>query len=173
VDAKKKENVGNFKNGGKEYSPKRNPEKVNVYDFIDKELGKVTPYGVLDITRNEGWVSVGISSDTAAFAVQSIKRWWEDMDSEVYPDAKELLITADGGGSNGSRVRLWKKELQKFSNDTGLSINVSHFPPGSSKWNKIEHRLFSFISKNWRGRPLKTIMTIVNLIANTTRAGLL
>ena len=173
VDTKKKELVGNFKNGGKEYCPKGCPLEVNAYDFQDKELGKAIPYGVFDITENQGWVNVGISHDTAEFAVESIRRWWKEMGSVVYPQATELLITADGGGSNGSRVKLWKTELQKLSNETGLDICVCHFPPGTSKWNKIEHRLFSHISQNWRGRPLTSTETVINLIATTkTKSGL-
>lgn len=173
VDTKKKELVGNFKNSGKEYSPKGEPEEVEVHDFPDKDLGKVAPYGVYDVTQNLGWVNVGISSDTAAFAVNSIRQWWELMGKECYPDAKQLLITADAGGSNGYRVKLWKVELQKLANDIGLSISVSHLPPGTSKWNKIEHRLFSHITQNWRGRPLISRVVVVNLIAATkTRKGL-
>jgi len=173
VDAKKKEAVGNFKNGGKELRPKKDPLKVNVYDFVDKELGKVNPYGVYDSTNNEGWVNVGIDHDTASFAVESIRRWWYMMGCISYPDAKKILITADGGGSNGHRVRLWKTELQKLADETGLEISVCHFPPGTSKWNKIEHRLFSYISINWRGKPLTSYEVIVNLIAGTTtRKGL-
>jgi hypothetical protein len=173
VDTKKKELVGDFKNGGREYRPKGEPEKVRVHDFAIKELGKAAPYGVYDITRNEAWVSVGVDHDTAAFAVQSISSWWNTMGRSAYPEAKELYITADGGGSNGSRVRLWKTELQRMANETGLAITVSHLPPGTSKWNKIEHRLFSFITQNWRGRPLVSYETIVNLIASThTAAGL-
>lgn len=168
VDTKKKELVGNFKNSGKELRPKGDPEKVNVHDFEIKELGKVAPYGVYDQTRNTGWVNVGTDHDTAAFAVESIRQWWHTMGKAEYQSAKELLITADGGGSNGSRVRLWKTELQKFVNEIGLTITVSHFPPGTSKWNKIEHRLFSYISRNWRGKPLVSHEVIVNLIASTT-----
>jgi hypothetical protein len=168
VDAKKKELVGDFKNNGREYRPKGQPEEVRVYDFIDKELGRVTPYGVYDVTNNEGWVNVGIDHDTAAFAVEAIRTWWSQMGKSRYPAATELYITADGGGSNGSRNRLWKKELQKLSDETGLAIHVSHFPPGTSKWNKIEHRMFSFISMNWRGKPLLTYEVIVNLIAATS-----
>jgi Rhodopirellula transposase DDE domain len=159
VDTKKK---------GKELRPKGNPEKVKVHDFEIKELGKVAPYGVYDQTRNAGWVNVGTDHDTAAFAVESIRQWWYTMGKTDYQSANELLITADGGGSNGSRVRLWKTELQKFVNETGLTITVSHFPPGTSKWNKIEHRLFSYISRNWRGKPLVSHEVIVNLIASTT-----
>jgi len=173
VDAKKKELVGNFKNQGREWRPKGSPEEVLVYDFESLGKGKVTPYGVYDLSQNKGWVSVGMDKDTAAFAVESIRRWWKTMGKTVYPRAKRLLITADSGGSNGSRVRLWKVELQNLSNETGLSISVCHFPPGTSKWNKIEHRLFSFISQNWRGKPLISHEVIVNLIsATTTKTGL-
>lgn len=173
VDTKKKERVGDFKNGGRELRPKGNPEKVRVYDFEIPELGKVAPYGVYDQTLNAGWVNVGTDHDTATFAVESIRKWWFTMGQEAYPNADRLLITADGGGSNGARVRLWKIELQKFANETGLVISVSHFPPGTSKWNKIEHRLFSYISQNWRGKPLVSHEVIVNLIASTTtRKGL-
>lgn len=168
VDTKKKELVGNFKNNGAEYRPENQPIKVNDHDFPDPELGKAAPYGVYDIGRNEGFVNVGLSADTGAFAVNSIRNWWISMGKERYPDATKLMITADGGGSNGRRNRLWKVSLQELANETGLSIYVSHFPPGTSKWNKIEHRLFSQISKNWRGRPLETIQIIVNLIASTT-----
>lgn len=172
VDAKKKELVGDFKNNGKEYRPQGDPEKVRVYDFIikDEDHGRVTPYGVYDLSNNTGWVNLGTDSDTSAFAVESIRRWYYTMGQQAYPDAKELLITADGGGSNGSRVKLWKVELQKLANETGLSITVCHFPPGTSKWNKIEHRLFSYISLNWRGRPLVSHEVIVNLIGSTTTA---
>lgn len=173
VDTKKKELVGQYKNGGKEIRPKGEPEQVKVYDFVDKELGRVNPYGVYDITNNLGWVSVGTDHDTASFAVSTIRRWWFGMGKALYPDARELLITADGGGSNGSRVRLWKVELQKLADELGIPIRVSHFPPGTSKWNKIEHRLFSYISMNWRGKPLVSHETVVNLIAaTTTRKGL-
>ncbi len=173
VDTKKKERVGDFKNGGRELRPKGNPEKVRVYDFEIPELGKVAPYGIYDQTRNAGWVNVGTDHDTATFAVESIRKWWNTMGREAYPMACRLLITADGGGSNGARVRLWKTELQKFANETGLMISVCHFPPGTSKWNKIEHRLFSYISQNWRGKPLVSHEVIVNLIASTTtRTGL-
>jgi hypothetical protein len=168
VDTKKKESVGEYKNNGKEWRPKGEPELVKVYDFVDKKLGKVNPYGIYDQTANVGWVSVGVDHDTAEFAVESIRRWWNKMGSIRYPNATELLITADGGGSNGSRVRLWKIALQKFADETGLHITVSHFPPGTSKWNKIEHRMFSHISMNWRGKPLTSHEVIVNLIANTT-----
>jgi transposase len=173
VDAKKKELVGNFKNQGREWRPKGSPEEVLVYDFKSLGKGKITPYGVYDLSQNKGWVSVGVDKDTAAFAVESIRRWWKTMGHTVYPRAKRLLITADSGGSNGSRVRLWKIELQNLSNETGLSISVCHFPPGTSKWNKIEHRLFSFISQNWRGKPLISHEVVVNLIsATTTKTGL-
>jgi hypothetical protein len=173
VDAKKRELVGNFRNGGREWRPEGSPEEVNVYDFIDKELGRATPYGVYDLSQNAAWVSVGIDHNTAAFAVASVGRWWEQMGHPTYPEATRLLINADGGGSNGSRVRLWKAELQKLADDTGLEITVCHFPPGTSKWNKIEHRLFSYISQNWCGRPLITHEVIVSLIgATTTHTGL-
>lgn len=173
VDTKKKEKVGDFKNGGQEWHPQGNPEKVRVYDFIDKELGKVAPYGVYDLTKNNGWVSVGINHDTAAFAVTTIRQWWRKMGSPVYSTPSDLLITADSGGSNSSRNRLWKVELQKMANRTGLTITVCHFPPGTSKWNKIEHRMFSFITQNWRGKPLLDRATIVNLIGSTkTKEGL-
>ena len=173
VDTKKKELVGDFKNGGREWHPKGEPERVQVHDFIDPELGKAIPYGVYDIGRDEGWVSVGIDHDTADFAVSSITQWWKTMGSKVYPDATRVLITADSGGSNSSRSRLWKLGLQDFADVTGLDVTVCHFPPGTSKWNKIEHRLFSHISMNWRGRPLLSQETVVNLIAATrTRSGL-
>ncbi len=173
VDTKKKELVGQFKNGGKEWRPQGDPEQVNVYDFVDKELGRANPYGVYDLANNAGWVSVGTDHDTASFAVATIRRWWMVMGKPLYPDVKELIITADGGGSNGSRVRLWKLELQQLSDELGIPIRVSHFPPGTSKWNKIEHRLFSHISMNWRGQPLVSHEVIVNLIAaTTTRKGL-
>ena len=167
VDAKKKELVGDFKNGGRELRPKGDPEQVRVYDFVDKELGRVTPYGIYDLAENTGWVNVGIDHDTAAFAVESIRRWWQGMGQAHYPQAKGLLINADGGGSNGSRVRLWKQELQKFADQTGLAITVGHLPPGTSKWNKIEHRLFSFITQDWRGKPLLSHAVIVSLIGGT------
>ena len=173
VDAKKKELVGNFKNNGGEYHPAGQPDEVNVYDFIDPILGRATPYGVYDVTANEGYVSVGTSHDTAKFAVETIEKWWLAMGRERYPDAHSLFITADGGGSNGSRNRLWKRELQNFSDRFGMNVFVSHFPPGTSKWNKIEHRMFSAISMNWRGRPLVSLEVIVSLIAaTTTRSGL-
>lgn len=168
VDAKKKELVGNFKNAGKEWHPKGSPEQVNVYDFLSMAEGRATPYGVYDIARDEGWVNVGTDKDTSVFAVESIRRWWNTMGRENYPEASQLVITADGGGSNGSRVRLWKTQLQDFCNEIQIPVAVSHFPPGTSKWNKIEHRLFSFISMNWRGKPLTSFETIVNLIASTT-----
>ena len=168
VDTKKKELVGDFKNGGQEWRPKRDPEKVRVHDFVIAGLGRAAPYGVYDLAYNTGWVSVGVDHDTASFAVETIRRWWYAMGQEKYPRAEKLLITADGGGSNGSRIRLWKIELQRLADETGLVIGVSHFPPGTSKWNKIEHRLFSFISKNWRGQPLTSLQVIVNLIAATT-----
>ena len=167
IDTKKKELIGNFKNNGKEWKPKGEFDEVNVYDFMQFAVGKAVPYGIYDMKLNEGYVNVGIDHDTAEFAVQSIKKWWECMGKKRYPDAKRLMITADGGGSNGSRVKLWKIELQKFATETGLEISVCHFPPGTSKWNKIEHRLFSFITKNWRGKPLVSYEVIVNLIANT------
>ena len=173
VDTKKKELVGDFKNGGQDWKPKGKPEKVRVHDFVIPELGRAAPYGVYDLAQNSGWVSVGVDHDTASFAVETIRRWWYAMGQEKYPRAQQLLITADGGGSNGSRVRLWKLELQKLADETRLAIAVSHFPPGTSKWNKIEHRLFSFISKNWRGQPLTSLKVIVSLIAGTTtRKGL-
>jgi hypothetical protein len=173
VDTKKKELVGDFKNNGRELRAKGNPEKVRIHDFVIPELGRAAPYGVYDVTRNAGWVSVGVDHDTAAFAAQSIRRWWESMGTEAYPGARRLLITADSGGSNGVRVRLWKTELQKLADETGMAISICHLPPGTSKWNKIEHRLFSFISQNWRGKPLVSHEVIVNLIAATrTRTGL-
>jgi len=173
VDTKKKELVGNFKNQGRELRPKGDPEKVRVHDFVIPELGRAAPYGVYDVTQNMGWVSVGVDHDTAAFAAQSIRRWWDSMGAAAYPQARKLLITADSGGSNGVRVRLWKLELQKLADETGLEITICHLPPGTSKWNKIEHRLFSFISQNWRGKPLVSHQVIVNLIAaTTTKTGL-
>jgi len=168
VDTKKKELVGDFANKGREYQPKGEPERVRVHDFIDKELGKAIPYGVYDVAANTGWVSVGMDHDTAEFAVETIRRWWRNMGCRTYPDATSLLITADGGGSNASRSRLWKVELQALANETGLAVSVCHLPPGTSKWNKIEHRMFSHITHNWRGRPLESHETVVNLIANTT-----
>jgi hypothetical protein len=173
VDTKKKELVGDFKNGGKELRPKGDPEKVRMHDFKIPALGRVAPYGIYDMTHNIGWVNVGIDHDTSAFAVESIRRWWYSMGKELYPKAKHLMVTADGGGSNGCRIKLWKVELQKLADEMGLSIQVCHFPPGTSKWNKIEHRLFSFISQNWRGKPLISYEVIVKLIAATTnRVGL-
>lgn len=173
VDTKKKELVGDFKNSGCELRPQGDPEKVRIHDFVIPELGKATPYGVYDVTHNLGWVNVGIDHDTATFAVESIRRWWRLMGQPRYPRARQLLITADGGGSNGSRLKLWKVELQKLANETGLEIAVCHLPPGTSKWNKIEHRLFSYISQNWRGKPLISHEVIVNLIAaTTTKTGL-
>jgi len=168
VDTKKKEFVGNYKNNGRTYRPEKTPAKVNVYDFVDKELGKVNPYGVYDISNNVGWVNLGIDHDTAEFAVESIRRWYFKIGKEAYPFARKLLITADGGGSNGSRVRLWKRELQVLSSELNIEIHVCHFPPGTSKWNKIEHRLFSFISQNWRGQPLVSHEVIIQLISSTT-----
>ena len=173
VDTKKKELVGAYKNAGREWLPSGQPESVKVHDFVDPEWGRANPYGVYDIGHDEAWVSVGTDHDTAAFAVQTIRRWWFSMGRQRYPDAKRLVITADGGGSNGHRVRLWKLELSRLAAEIGLDIQVCHFPPGTSKWNKIEHRLFSFITMNWRGRPLISHEVIVNLIANTkTRSGL-
>jgi transposase len=173
VDTKQKELVGEFKNNGRELRPKGDPEKVRVHDFVIPELGRAAPYGVYDVTQNAGWISVGVDHDTAAFAAQSIRRWWESMGTDAYPKAGKLLITADSGGSNGARVRLWKLELQKLADETGLEVSICHLPPGTSKWNKIEHRLFSFISQNWRGKPLVSHQVIVHLIAaTTTKTGL-
>lgn len=173
VDAKKKELIGDFHNGGAEWQPKGEPERVRVHDFIDTELGKAIPYGVYDIGNNEGWVSVGDTADTAAFAVESIRRWWGAMGTHRFPNATKLLVTADAGGSNGYRLRAWKVHLAKLAEETGLDITVSHYPPGTSKWNKIEHRMFSFITMNWRGRPLTSLRTIIELIsATTTTTGL-
>jgi Rhodopirellula transposase DDE domain len=168
VDTKKKELIGQFRNGGREWQPQGQPEEVQVYDFPDKVLGKVIPYGVYDEATNTGWVSVGVDHDTAEFAVETIRRWWRHMGSKAYPRAKRLLITADGGGSNGSRCRLWKVELQRLADETGLRIAVCHFPPGTSKWNKIEHQMFCHITENWRGRPLVSREVVVNLIGHTT-----
>jgi len=168
VDAKKKENIGNYKQNGEVWRPKGKPKLVKVYDFIDKKLGKATPYGVYDLKENVGWVNVGIDHDTAEFAVESIRRWYHHLGKELYPKATEVFITADGGGSNSSRSRLWKYCLQEFSVETGLTVHVSHFPPGTSKWNKIEHRLFNHISMNWKGQPLVSLEVIINLIGNTT-----
>lgn len=168
VDCKKKEVLGNLKNSGKDWFPIKEPTQVKVYDFIDKNLGKAIPYGVYDVANNEGWVSVGISSDTASFAVASIRNWWCEIGKTQFSHSNKIFITADGGGSNSSRSRLWKKELQLFANETGLEITVSHYPPGTSKWNKIEHKLFSYISINWRAKPLLNLQIVVNLIASTT-----
>lgn len=173
VDTKKKELVGAFKNNGANWLPKGKPESVKVHDFVDKDLGRANPYGIYDVGDNTGWVSVGTDHDTASFAVETIRRWWNTMGRQRYPRASELMITADGGGSNGSRVRLWKTELQRLSNEIGIPVRVCHLPPGTSKWNKIEHRLFSYISMNWRGQPLVSHEVIVKLIAGTTtRKGL-
>ena len=168
VDTKKKELVGDFKNAGREWRPQGNPEEVRVHDFLIKELGRAVPYGVYDLAANTGWVSIGIDHDTAAFAVQTIRTWWHEVGKHRYPGAGHLTITADGGGSNGSRVRLWKRELQGLADELGIEISVHHLPPGTSKWNKIEHRLFSFISMNWRAKPLVSYQVIVDLIGNTT-----
>jgi hypothetical protein len=170
VDTKKKELVGDFKNGGREWRPKGEPEEVRVYDFAIPELGRVNPYGIYDLGANRGWVSVGLDHDTAAFAVATIRHWWAESGRVRYPQSRRLLISADGGGSNGSRVRLWKWELQQLADETGLAITVCHLPPGTSKWNKIEHRLFSYISQNWRGRPLVSYAVILSLIGGTTTA---
>ena len=167
VDCKKNEILGNIKNSGQEWLPSNEPTKVKVYDFIDKELGKAIPYGVYDVANNEGWVSVGIDHDTASFAVATIRSWWTEMGQKHF-ETNKLFITADGGGSNSSRSRLWKKELQVLANETGLQITVSHYPPGTSKWNKIEHRLFSYISMNWKAKPLINVQFVVDLIASTT-----
>ena len=173
VDTKKKELVGDFKNAGKQWRPKQTPDLVRVHDFIIPEQGKAIPYGVYDLTRNAGWVSVGIDHDTASFAARTILRWWRKMGQPVYPRARRLLVTADAGGSNGPRVRLWKWEIQQLADQTGMTVTVCHFPPGTSKWNKIEHRLFSYISTNWRGQPLISLAVIVSLIASTrTTTGL-
>jgi len=173
VDTKKKELVGDFKNGGREWQPAGQPEPVRVHDFVDRDLGKAIPYGVYALAANQGWVTVGTDHDTPAFAVQAVRDWWHQMGHPTYPAATELLITADGGGSNGSRVRGWKTELQRLADETGLRISVCHFPPGTSKWNKIEHRMFCHITENWRGRPLVSREVIVQLIGSTTtRAGL-
>src|SRR6266545_1124557 len=173
VDTKKKELVGDFKNGGREWQPAGQPEPVRVHDFVDRDLGKAIPYGVYDLAHNQGWVTVGTDHDTPTFAVQAVRDWWHQMGHPTYPAATELLITADGGGSNGSRVRGWKTELQRLADETGLHISVCHFPPGTSKWNKIEHRMFCHITENWRGRPLVSREAIVQLIGSTTtRTGL-
>jgi hypothetical protein len=174
VDTKKKELVGDFRNAGREWLPKGQPEEVRVHDFIDKKLGKAIPYGVYDLASNQGWVSVGITKDTAQFAAASIRRWWNEMGAVRFPRARKLMITADGGGSNSSRNRLWKVSLQQLADEMQIPLHICHFPPGTSKWNKIEHRLFCFITKNWRGRPLESCQTIVQLISNTTTdAGLM
>lgn len=170
IDAKKKELIGNFKNNGKDWRPKGQPEETKVYDFPSDAEGKVTPYGVYDITNNKGWVSVGIDKDTSEFAVQSIRNWWSKMGKSHFKKPSKLLITADGGGSNGSRVRLWKKEIQDLANELNMDITICHFPPGTSKWNKIEHKLFSYISLNWRGKPLTSYEVVVKLIGSTTTA---
>ena len=173
VDTKKKELVGEYRNGGREWCPKGQPQRVKVHDFVDKTLGKAIPYGIYDVTGDTGWVSVGEDHDTAVFAVETLRRWWQRMGRAAYPQARRLLITADGGGSNSSRSRLWKAELQQFADATGLRISVCHFPPGTSKWNKIEHRMFCHITENWRGRPLVSRQVVVNLIGHTrTRSGL-
>jgi hypothetical protein len=171
VDTKKKELVGNFKNAGTEWQPKDEPELVDVHDFPDRAVGKAIPYGVYDVVNNSGFVNVGTDHDTPVFAVTSIETWWKRMGRQRYPNATGLFLTADAGGSNGYRSRVWKYELQRFSDRTGLAVHVSHFPPGTSKWNKVEHRLFSFITMNWRGKPLRTYETIVSLIGNTTNSG--
>jgi hypothetical protein len=172
VDTKKKELIGDFKNGGREYQPAGCPEETGCHDFEDKTLGKAIPYGLYDMTHDQGWVRVGIDHDTGEFAVAALRGWWREMGQRVYPKAKELLITADGGGSNGIRLRLWKLSLQRLADEIGLQISVSHFPPGTSKWNKIEHQMFNRITQNWRGRPLRSLEVIVNLIGSTkTRSG--
>lgn len=168
VDTKKKELIGDFKNGGREWQPVGEPVPARVHDFIDKRLGKAIPYGVYDLHRNEGWMSVGVDHDTAEFAVATLRRWWDRMGRRSYPDATDVLVTADAGGSNGPRVRLWKQQLQEFANEKRLRVHVCHYPPGTSKWNKIEHRMFCHVTQNWRGQPLETLETIVSLIANTT-----
>ena len=168
VDTKKKELIGNYKNIGKEWEKSKSPVKVNVYDFLDKTKGKAVPYGIYDVGKNKGFVNVGKSYDTSSFAVESIRRWWIDMGKVEYPKAKKILITADGGGSNGYKRRLWKTELQQFCNEFQLEVSVCHLPPGTSKWNKIEHKLFSFITMNWRGKPLESFETVVSLISSTT-----
>jgi hypothetical protein len=168
VDTKKKELVGEYKNAGQQWLPKKQPHQVRTHDFPDPKKGKAIPYGVYDLANNQGWVSVGIDHDTARFAAHSIRRWWEDMGAKRFPHASELMITADGGGSNGSRNRLWKVALQDLANHVQMRLRVRHFPPGTSKWNKIEHRLFCFVTSNWRGQPLTSYQAIVNLIASTT-----
>ncbi len=173
VDTKEKELVGPFRNPGREWRPQGTPEEVRVHDFLIEELGRAVPYGVYDLAANTGWVSVGVDHDTAEFAVQTIRRWWQEVGGPRYPGAKRLTITADGGGSNGVRVRLWKRELQRLSDELGIEVSVHHLPPGTSKWNKIEHRLFSYISRHWRAKPLVSYRTIVALVgATTTKAGL-
>ena len=173
VDTKKKELVGDFKNAGRTWRPQGEPEEVQVYDFLSDALGRAIPYGIYDLAANTGWVSVGVDHDTAAFAVQTIRRWWQDIGRQRYPNAQRLVITADGGGSNGVRVRLWKRELQRLANELGIAVEIHHLPPGTSKWNKIEHRLFSFISMNWRATPLVSYRVIIDLIsATTTKTGL-
>jgi hypothetical protein len=173
VDTKKKELIGDFANGGTEWQTAGEPERVRVHDFVDPVLGKAVPYGIYDVANNEGWVNVGDNADTAEFAVHSIRRWWNHMGRARFPDADRLLITADGGGSNGYRLRAWKTHLAAFAAETGLTITVCHYPPGTSKWNRIEHRMFSFITINWRGRPLETLRTVIDLIsATTTTTGL-
>ena len=168
VDTKKKELVGDFRNGGREWRPAGEPEKVRVHDFKDAALGKAVPYGVYDLSADAGWVSVGVDHDTAAFAVETLRRWWRNMGSAAYPRTRRVLVTADAGGSNAARSRLWKAELQRFADETGLKVSACHFPPGTSKWNKIEHRMFSRIAQNWRARPLVSREAVVELIANTT-----
>ncbi len=168
VDAKKKENLGNYANKGQEYQKKGEPVAVNVYDFVNKTLGQAIPYGIYDIGRNQGFVNLGVSHDTAEFAVNSIRHWWQHQGHSTYPTAPALLITADGGGSNGSRVRLWKVELQRLADELGLRLAVCHYPPGTSKWNKIEHRMFCYISQNWRGKPLSSREVMLKLINHTT-----
>jgi hypothetical protein len=173
VDTKKKELIGQFKNGGREWAPAGAPVQVNTHDFPSQAQGRAIPYGIYDLAHDEGWVSVGIDHDTSQFAAASIRAWWQHLGHERFPDAHTLTITADCGGSNGNRTRLWKTELQRLADDTGLTITVCHFPPGTSKWNKIEHRLFSYISINWRGKPLTSHQTVIDLIAaTTTRTGL-
>jgi hypothetical protein len=167
VDTKSKELVGEFANGGREWQPKGEPEEVNAHDFVDKQLGRAVPYGVYDLANDEGWVSVGESADTSELAVNSIRTWWQNMGSARYPGAERILITADAGGSNGYRLRAWKLHLAKLAQELGLQVTVCHYPPGTSKWNKIEHRMFSFITMNWRGRPLVSYRTIVELISAT------
>lgn len=168
VDTKKKELIGNFKNPGTEWHPKQQPTQVRMHDFVDPLLGKAIPYGIYDLALNQGWVSVGIAHDTAEFAVESIRHWWSQMGQRLYPTSQHLLLTADCGGSNGNRNHLWKLKLQELADQTGLTIHVCHFPPGTSKWNKIEHRMFCHITKNWRGKPLTSLQVVINLISHTT-----